>query len=519
MADDRKTATERALDQNTEKLAKLEEKIIPLIDVQRAEIDRLGQVTTDTANKLAGLSGEFTETKETQTRLEDALAEIETRSATGETDGHKTATRLALGLELWKHPEVKEFRARARGGRKGEGVIEGIPLWTPREIRSRASHPALRMPVTMAEVEREIRALSVELDETSIGAAVHTFFAGIFEAASWTPVLRQLCMQQTTTMTDSVQDDRETDSAVLAGVVDVAQTSGNNTLVVEEIEGFSNASPFNVVRIKRVAGATLTMTIQTVTESTRTLTFTGNLTADVAKGDLVLAIGGLQTDEGALVPLSYDEITAKTFPLVKFGGAKKVTVEKLADIARFAAWIERRLLRNVGQQEALNFYYGPGGSATRMTGLFADTDITQLTLDTANLEPLLDLFVRSFYDIVDSDYVPTDTIVSTAIHQRLTKLKMTTGDYLLWNAMSGGGPGERVHMTRLHMDRALVATHAVMGAFGEAITLHDSQQAVIEVGTEDKDLRKRKRTVVATERVAMAVNYPSAIRWLIAPTS
>lgn len=368
-------------------------------------------------------------------------------------------------------------------------------------------------------VERIIKAglegKTVDFDDDSVGTGVNPqYIPGLVEFPKLMPLIRMLCPAMATTETNLIRLDREKAELPLVARVTAVSNIGDTTINVDNVSGFSTASGWTAIYLDNGSDPVETNAVSAVTpdssgDGSGVLTVTATGIA-LAVGDRVYAQRFGVTPEGDLAPRSLDEFEDYEVPVCELSSFVRANAVKLSDITYLEQFIERRLLNRQARMEDLHCFYGPGGTG-KIKGIFADSAVNSSTRTSGTYQ---DHIIAGIYSVWGRYYQPQDCVVSLGIHQALTTAKDSTGRYLFWSDQQAGAPMQ-MHVVRLHGHNQLTATHGVLGDFATACTIFDREDAQIEIGYNNDDMQRRKKTILAYARLAFAIEQPNALQRLV----
>lgn len=358
---------------------------------------------------------------------------------------------------------------------------------------------------------------SVDFDATNAGTAVTPqYIPGVIEMPRLMPIIRQLVPVLATAETNLIRMDRQKRSRNNVAVVTATTNSGNTAIPVDNVSGFSSASGWNTVYLDNGSDPIATHTVSAVSDpdpltGAGTITLTAATTINLAKGDKLYAQAVGVTPEGELAPRAMEEMEDYEVPVCELSNYLTANAAKLDDVVWAEAFIERQLMARLAEREDAHCFYGPGGSG-KITGIFADTAVAESTRSGGTTH--IDHIIDGIYEVWGRYYTPDVAVVSLAIHKALTKSKDSTGRYLFLPSAADGTP-PRLHIVALRGHSGLNTTDGVVGDWQMACTLFDREMATIEVGYNGNDLTRRKKTAIAFERIAFAIEQPGALQRLV----
>jgi HK97 family phage major capsid protein len=191
------------------------------------------------------------------------------------------------------------------------------------------------------------------------------------------------------------------------------------------------------------------------------------------------------------------------------------TVQQLADWPALRSLIDSRLLYDIRLKEEEQIMYG-GGTGTDFTGIFVDAGVAAIARGTANL---VDRIRAGMTDVLVAGGIPTAAIVHPLDWEAILFLKGTDGHYLGQVFPAAGRQARLWSMPIVEsvscQARAGDATEAInlaVGDFRRAATLWMRSDATVQLGMQQDDFTKNKRTILGEERAAFGIQTPAWIR-------
>jgi HK97 family phage major capsid protein len=470
--------------------------------------------SNDTARKaleqrMQGWASEQFALQETQKQIQKAVSHLEARP---KGDGSVMDLRgESLISKVWNSPAYKEFRnAKHRYPKTLEGIELGSLFGISRNQRA-----------IMEAIQMERRAEGDPThDDSSVGSWVKPWYRPDFiDLPFGMPVMRSI-LDVIAVSSDTVEIDRELrySEAAMRLTADVVATA--TTADLDNVTGLKTTAPFNQVTFDNGTNQE-TVTISDITGLTITFTpalangYDAPTDGDPESGALVVSTTVAETPEGALVPLSLLETEAKQIPVGTLSTGAKISLQKMQDIAALEQFLRRRLATRMGRIEDFNIFYNPGTAGKMFTGIFNDTDVDAVKLGALSSFPanttVIDYLIENYYDLAENHYIPNRAVVSVKTHRLIALTKDSQRRYIYFINDQPGTP-PRVHLVEVLMSTNLNPNDAMMADFSDTMTLYDRQQSMIDVGTEDDDLRRLRRTMIISERIALGIERPAGVR-------
>lgn len=309
---------------------------------------------------------------------------------------------------------------------------------------------------------------------------------------------------------DRVRIRREKQEHIWVGRVAVAQTSGNNTLVLERVAGLLDDSVGDDILAKIIihnAGGPENNVVDSIAPATKTITLKTNLGFDVAAEVLITAFVFDFTKEGTFKAQSLDEYDDFDAVALTLATWVQATNQAIDDAPMLESIIERKLLSKLARTEEKLFFYGPGGSDSWL-GLMRDTTIPEIKW---SLQPVgttkLDLLFFAFILVALSEHMANVAFVNWQDYQDVLTIKGTDGHYLFWQIMTTGAPAMIWPMVIIPTT-VMEQGDSLAGDLEGSVTLYDRQDATIRVGEPEDFFFKNSKAILAEQRVALAVEKP-----------
>lgn len=447
-------------------------------------------------------------------RLSEIVAGLEVAPRKKAPDGSremKTVTRT-LGHMVTRSAEyahgVKTAKRMVGGGSKAP-LSFGVKVGS---IWGKARNTPANFIEAVLAAHAEGKSLDID-DDTAGTAVIPQYIPGVIELPKLTPMIRLLVPVLATSETNLIRMDREKRQLPLAAKVTATSSISDTTINVDNISAFSTATGWNSIRLDNGSDPIETNAVTTITANTNgdgggVLTVTA-IGIALAVGDIVYAARAGVTPEGDLAPRMVEEFEDYEVPVCELSAFIRANAVKLDDITYMEKYINDRLLAELARREDLHCFYGPGG-AGKITGIFADSAVETHTRTSGTYQ---DHIISGIYRVWNRFYQPKDCVVALNVHEALTVAKDSTGRYLFWTDQQAGTP-MRVHTVALHGHHQLEAGDGVVGDFQMGCTLFDREESTVEIGYNNDDLQRRKKTVIAHERLAFAIEQPDALTGL-----
>lgn len=504
---------ENVLDMVTDRLDKLSAENQTNFDAWKSELSKqyggasphMKQLT----EKLDAVGGTIKTLQEEQQRLKRIIADKQLEGRQGDREASGVSTRAALeyravGTRVTESDAYKEWvESKGRSHQTTPGILTLGSLWPEQR--------AMQMLHAM-QLAHALEKRSTVHDSSLVGDFVTPqYIPGIITLPKRMPVLRPRVRVITAT-SDLMYLDRETEENLFTTKLTADISATDTTAALEELLAIEVEAPFNE----------LIFTDGTNTETKLVSAINGNVVtvpaftnAFSAANTRVLARNISTTAEGVLAPLATDLGEDYKVPIADLAISKRVTLQKLADIPGFQDWMVNRALRALARMSDLNHFYGKGDGAKGIRGIWTDPAVqafgpwSSQPADTTTI----DYVIRSVYAMAVEDYMADTAIVPPLVHQDMTLEKGADKHYVYWINNQPGMPSQLMTLD-LVMSSQLRGNDALVGELSAALVIGDRQQATVDIGTENDDLRKRRRTVVINQREGLGIELPGALRKL-----
>jgi HK97 family phage major capsid protein len=189
----------------------------------------------------------------------------------------------------------------------------------------------------------------------------------------------------------------------------------------------------------------------------------------------------------------------------------KVTNQLLADAPAVMSYIDTRLRDGLAQRIDAQLLNG-NGTSPNLSGI---TDSGNYTAYTATSDDLLfDSINRAKYALWAKGYMPDAVIVNPADWgaAERTREQYSAGNYGMYlNGVPGTMASANPFGVRIVLSNNMTQGKFAIGAFDQAAVVYNRQGATVEMGYVNADFTNNVVTLRAEERLALAVEKPSAI--------
>jgi uncharacterized linocin/CFP29 family protein len=457
------------------------------------QVKELGDGSKDALEEMANLHKEIA-------ALKKAEADRQAENSPAGKGGKQKKRRIGVGRQFVTSDGYKEWKSRKTIGSKN------VP--------------------TQIDLDRSFFSKKTTEDyigEENAGALVVAMERpDIIEKRVSEPIVRSLVTVMPTTETNSVSAGREVETRVPTVKLTADEGIGTSVFAVDSVQGFRDQMPFNTFRLDNdTTTETLLIADGGIDEDALTITTTAVSTIACVTGNLCTGTAYSSTDEGQIVPRTYTKFEDYTVPVVDLYTDVPITKNKLNDVASLQDFVERKGMALTAEMEDLNIFYSEPLKSTQMTGIFYDTDVTEMKWsEQATGTKIFDFILNAMVALMKLNWKPTALVLEPDVWKELVKSKASDGHYLYLPSLNGSVPDTILDLA-LKPANTLLPTHGVIADWAMAMTLYDRETSSIEIGTSGDDLKRRMRTLVMGERIAFGIDSPEGVIRMIfdsAPT-
>jgi HK97 family phage major capsid protein len=185
----------------------------------------------------------------------------------------------------------------------------------------------------------------------------------------------------------------------------------------------------------------------------------------------------------------------------------KASRQVLDDIPQLQNIIDTELLEGLALKEESQILSGDG-TGQNLLGLTVNAPAFVSPITFAS-PTMLDQIALAMLQTAFAQHPATGIILNPGDWTRITLLKDTAGNYIFGNP--GTSVEQRLFGKPVVITEAIAVDKFLVGNFPRAATLYDRWTARIEIGTENDDFTRNLLTVLAEERIALAVKDPTAL--------
>lgn len=203
--------------------------------------------------------------------------------------------------------------------------------------------------------------------------------------------------------------------------------------------------------------------------------------------------------------IKFDLVTASVTTIAHWIHA---TRQILDDAPMLQSYIDGRLRYGLAFVEENQLLNG-GGTGTDLNGIY-----TQASASTANLAVItsptkIDVIRIAMLQAALAEFPPSGVVMHPTDWASIETLKDTAGAYIIGNPQDSTQP--RLWGLPVVETQAMTLDKFLVGSFGMAAQIFDREDARVEISTEDdQNFRKNLVTILAEQRLALAVYRPEA---------
>lgn len=211
--------------------------------------------------------------------------------------------------------------------------------------------------------------------------------------------------------------------------------------------------------------------------------------------------------EGAAKPSSDIQLELVTTSAKVIAHWMKASKQALSDMAQLSSLIDNRLIYGLAYKEEQQLLNGDG-TGQNLHGIIPQATAYVAPTGAATASTSLDVLRLAMLQAVLAEYPATGHVLNPIDWANIELLKDTTGRYIIGNPQGTAAPtlwGLPVVATQ-----AITVGHFLTGAFKLGAQVFDRWSAAIETGYENDDFTKNLVTILAEERLALAVYRPES---------
>lgn len=186
----------------------------------------------------------------------------------------------------------------------------------------------------------------------------------------------------------------------------------------------------------------------------------------------------------------------------------KVSNQLMQDAPAVMAYIDTRLRDGLAQRIDAQLLNG-NGTSPNLSGITDSGNYTAYTATSGDL--LVDAINRAKYVLWAKGYMPDAVIVNPADWGAMERTREGAGSGMYLYGLPGVAGNANPFGVRIVLSANMTQGKFAIGAFDQAAVVYNRQGAVVEMGYVNADFTNNLVTIRAEERLALAVEKPSAI--------
>lgn len=184
------------------------------------------------------------------------------------------------------------------------------------------------------------------------------------------------------------------------------------------------------------------------------------------------------------------------------------TRQILDDAPMLQSYIDGRLrygLKLVEEDQLLN----GGGTGTDLNGIYTQASASTANLAVVSSPTKIDVIRIAMLQAALAEFPPNGVVLHPTDWAGIELTKDTAGAYIIGNPQDSAQP--RLWGLPVVATQAMTLDKFLVGSFGMGAQIFDRSDATVEISTEDdQNFRKNLVTILAEERLALAVYRPEA---------
>ena len=150
------------------------------------------------------------------------------------------------------------------------------------------------------------------------------------------------------------------------------------------------------------------------------------------------------------------------------------------------------------------------GTGENLYGLVPQATAFASPIPDPALVTMLDVLAQAIAQSEEAELPASGIVLNSMDWRVISMLKTTTGEYLSAGPFLAGSPS--LWNLPVVNTNSMTRGHFLVGAFATAATIYDREDAEVLISTEDnQNFRENKATILAEERLALAVRRPEAL--------
>ena len=186
----------------------------------------------------------------------------------------------------------------------------------------------------------------------------------------------------------------------------------------------------------------------------------------------------------------------------------KVSNQLMQDAPAVMAYIDTRLRDGLAQRIDAQLLNG-NGTSPNLSGITDSGNFTAYTASSGDL--LVDAINRAKYALWAKGYMPDAVIVNPADWGAMERTREGSGSGMYLYGLPGAAGNANPFGVRIVLSANMTQGKFAIGAFDQSAVVYNRQGATVEMGYVNADFTNNLVTIRAEERLALAVEKPSAI--------
>jgi HK97 family phage major capsid protein len=186
----------------------------------------------------------------------------------------------------------------------------------------------------------------------------------------------------------------------------------------------------------------------------------------------------------------------------------KVSNQLMQDAPAVMAYIDTRLRDGLAQRVDAQLLNG-NGTSPNLSGITDSGNYTAYTASSGDL--LVDAINRAKYQLWAKGYAPDAVIVNPADWGKMERTREGSGSGMYLYGLPGVAGNANPFGVRIVLSNNMTEGKFAIGAFDMAAVVYNRQGATVDMGFVGSDFTNNLVTIRAEERLALAVEKPSAI--------
>lgn len=203
--------------------------------------------------------------------------------------------------------------------------------------------------------------------------------------------------------------------------------------------------------------------------------------------------------------IKFDLVTASVTTIAHWVLA---TRQILDDAPMLQSYIDGRLRYGLAFEEEDQLLNG-GGTGTDLNGIYTQASASTANLAVVSSPTFLDVLRFAILQASLAEFPPNGIVLHPTDWAKIETTKDSAGAYIIGNPQDSAQP--RLWGLPVVATQAMTIDKFLVGSFGMAAQIFDREDARVEISTEDdQNFRKNLVTILAEQRLALAVYRPEA---------